>query len=80
MTLPETAELLAIATGVDKRTVGEIDVRSWQMVLNDIPLADAITALRAHYRENTRPVMPADIVRRVRPAATYESYAEKGIF
>lgn len=80
MTLAETAELLAIATGVDKRTVGEIDVRAWQMVLDDIPFTDAVKALRAHYRETTRPVMPADIVQRVKPAVGYETYAEKGIF
>lgn len=80
MNLAETAELLAIATGVDKRTVGEIDVRAWQMVLDDIPLEDAVKALRAHYRDTTRPAMPADIVRRVKPATGYDTYAEKGIF
>lgn len=80
MTLAETADLLSIAAGVDKRTIGEADVRAWQMVLDDIPFEGAVTALRAHYRETTKPVMPADIVRRVKPPATYESYAEKGIF
>lgn len=80
MTLAETADLLSIATGVDKRTIGEIDVRAWQMVLDDIPFDAAVAALRDYYREATRPVMPADIVRRVKPKPSYESYAEKGIF
>lgn len=80
MTLAEAADLLSIATGVDKRTIGEVDVRAWQMVLDDIPFTDAVAALRAHYRDTTRPVMPADIVRRVKPATGYETYAEKGIF
>jgi hypothetical protein len=80
MTLSETADLLSIAAGVDRRTIGESDVRAWQLVLHDIPLDAAITALRDHYRENTRPMMPADIVQRVKPTPGYESYAEKGIF
>lgn len=80
MTLAETADLLSIATGVDKRTIGEVDVRAWQMVLDDIPFEAACTALRDHYRETTRPIWPADIVRRVKPKATYEAYIEKGIF
>ncbi|MGW3427996.1 hypothetical protein ACWDHW_08565 [Streptomyces melanosporofaciens] len=80
MTLAETADLLSIAAGVDQRTIGEADVRAWQMVLDDIPFANAATALRAHYRSTNRRIMPGDIVQRVKPAATYESYAEKGIF
>lgn len=80
MTLAETADLLSIDAGITQRTIGESDVRAWQMVLHDIDLDAATNALRAHYRETTRRVMPADIVRRVKPAASYESYAEKGIF
>lgn len=62
MTRSEAARLLAIAAGVDQRTIGDADVQAWQMVLNDIPLDAAITALRDHYRQTTRRVMPADIV------------------
>lgn len=80
MTLAETADLLSIAAAIDKRTLGESDVRAWQMVLDDIDFAAAREALRAHYRETTKPAMPADIVRRAKPTHTYESYAEKGIF
>ncbi|MET7795729.1 hypothetical protein [Streptomyces decoyicus] len=80
MTLAETAELLAIAAGLDQRTIGDADVQAWQMVLSDIPFPNAATALRDHYRQTTRRVMPADIVQRVKPAVGYESYAEKGIF
>lgn len=80
MTLAEAADLLSIAAAVDKRTLGESDVRAWQMVLDDIPLDAAKEALRAHYRETTKHVMPADIVRRVKPKSGYESNVEKGIF
>lgn len=80
MTRSEAAQLLAIAAGVDQRTIGDADVQAWQMVLADITLADAVNALTAHYRETTRRVMPADIVQRVKPTPGYENYAEKGIF
>lgn len=80
MTLSETADLLSIATGVDKRTIGEVDIRAWQMCLDDIPFPEAVKALRAHFREHTRPIMPADIVQRVKPTTSYDSYTEQGIF
>ncbi|WP_333758449.1 hypothetical protein [Streptomyces sp. ISBFB 2968] len=80
MTLAETADLLSIAAAIDKRTIGESDVRAWQLVLDDIPFDAARKALRDHYRETTKHAMPADIVRRVKPKHSPESYAEKGIF
>ena len=80
MTLSETADLLSIAAAIDKRTLGESDVRAWQMVLDDISFTDGTAALRDYYRQNTKPIMPSDIVRRVKPKASYEAYVEKGIF
>lgn len=80
MTLAETADLLSIAAGIDQRTIGEADVRAWHMVLDDIPFDAAAAALRDHYRTETRRVLPADIIRRVKPPADYDRYAEKGIF
>jgi len=80
MTLSEAADLLSIAAGIDKRTIGESDVRAWQMVLDDIEFEAACAALRDHYRETNKHVMPSDIVRRTKPKTGYEYYAEKGIF
>jgi hypothetical protein len=80
MTLAETADLLSLAAAIDSRTIGEADVRAWQMTLDDIPFTDAVNALRSHYRESTKRVMPADIVQRVKPTTSYDSYAEQGIF
>jgi hypothetical protein len=80
MTLAEIADLLSIDAGISQRTIGESDVRAWHMVLGDIDFAAASAALRDHYRHNTVRVMPADIVRRVKPRTSYEYYAEKGIF
>ena len=80
MTRSEAARLLAIAAGIDQRTIGDADVQAWQMVLADITLADAVAALTAHYRATTRRVMPADIVQRVKPTPGYENNVERGIF
>lgn len=80
MTRSEAAELLALAAGIDQRTIGDADVQAWQLVLHDIDLEDALQALTAHYRATNRRVMPADIVQRVKPTPGYENYAEKGIF
>ncbi|MCX5138354.1 hypothetical protein [Streptomyces sp. NBC_00338] len=80
MTLAETADLLSIAAGIDQRTIGESDVRAWQMVLDDIAFTAAHQALRDHYRSTTRRLTPADIVQRTNPRGGYEANAEKGIF
>lgn len=80
MTRSEAARLLAVAAGIDQRTIGDADVQAWQMVLNDIDLDAAISALRDHYRATTRRVMPADIVQRVKPTPGYDTNTEKGIF
>jgi hypothetical protein len=80
VTRSEAARLLAIAAGVDQRTIGDADVQAWQMVLADINFEEAVNALTAHYRATTRRVMPADIVQRIKPTPGYENYVEKGIF
>jgi hypothetical protein len=80
VTRSEAAQLLAIAAGIDQRTIGDADVQAWQMVLHDIPLEPAVAALRDHYRATTRRVMPADIVQRIKPTPGYENNAEKGVF
>jgi hypothetical protein len=80
VTRSEAARLLAIAAGIDQRTIGDADVQAWQMVLADITLDDAITALTAHYRATTHRVMPADIVQRVKPTPGYDNNVERGIF
>jgi hypothetical protein len=35
---------------------------AWAQVLGDVPLQAALTAVVAHYRDETRSLMPADVV------------------
>jgi hypothetical protein len=80
VTRSEAARLLAIAAGVDQRTIGDADVQAWQMVLADITFDAAVGALTDHYRATTRRVMPADIVQRIKPTPGYETNTERGVF
>lgn len=59
MNLAETARLLAAMAAFDRRTVGTSDVAAWQTVLADIAYADALEAVRRHYRDSTEWMMPA---------------------
>ncbi len=63
MNLAETTEALALAQAYDRRTVGEADVRAWQAVLSDVPAADAMEAIRRHYRDSEAWLMPATVRR-----------------
>ena len=63
MNLDETARALGLAQAFDRRTVGEMDVRSWQLILADVSAADTMEAIRQHYAEETDWIMPAHIRR-----------------
>lgn len=61
MTPSQTAELLTFCAAFDRRTIGKADVLAWHTVLDDIDPDEARTAVTAHYRAQTRWIMPADI-------------------
>lgn len=66
MTPREANVLLTRAALLDGRLRREPEERAqmataWAQVLADVPLEPALEALSAHYREQTRSVMPADI-------------------
>lgn len=44
---------------------------AWARVLADVPLEAGLDALAAHYREESRAVMPADIVARAGESAAW---------
>jgi len=76
MTTDEMIDLLTLAAGYDRRTVGEADVTAWQLAVGDLPFGDAKLAVVAHYRETTDWLMPAHVrtrVREVRAARLQES-------
>ena len=61
MDLIETAELLAVIASFDRRTVGETDVRAWQLALSEVRAVDAQQVVVDHYRDSRDWIMPSDI-------------------
>lgn len=61
MTPGDTARVLAKAAAFDSRSIGDTDVAVWHEILGHLELQDALAAVTAHYREQTRRAMPADI-------------------
>ena len=63
MTPSEVAKLLTLAAAYDRRTLGPTDVAAWHSIVNDLRFTEAESALKAHYAETERFVMPSDIRR-----------------
>jgi hypothetical protein len=59
--LSETARLLGAMAAFDRRTVGDADVIAWQAIMDDIPFADALEAVKRHYSEGDAWLMPVHI-------------------
>lgn len=62
----EVSKLLSLAAAYDRRTIGEVDVEAWHELLSHIDSEDARRAVLAHYADETRWIMPADVLRGVR--------------
>jgi hypothetical protein len=65
----EAVQFLTISATMTNREPTEEAASAWSLVLDDIPLDAALTALREHYRMSRFPVMPADILAHVNEAA-----------
>lgn len=83
MTPREANVLLTQAALLDGRLRREPEERAqmataWAQVLADVPLQPALEALAAHYREQTRSVMPADIAALVDELPAGEATAVDG--
>ncbi len=61
MNLTETTLLLAKVQSNDRRTVGEVDVLTWQEALDDIDAADAMEAVKDHIRNGKGWLTPATV-------------------
>ena len=71
MTPGDATRVLTLAASYDQRTIGEADALAWAKALGDINQDDACDAVTEHYRNETRRLMPADVingVRRIREA------------
>lgn len=66
MTRDQIIDLLSVAAAFDQRTVGEFDVIAWSAALRDSGFEASREAIIAHYREQTRRVMAADIRQHIR--------------
>lgn len=62
----EAFQLLTLASAFDGRTVDRETAVVWAEVLADVSLADATEAMKAHYRDESRWMMPAHVVQRVK--------------
>ena len=68
MNVIEAAKFLTISTALTGKETTEQGAIAWSAVLGDIPMDEALAAMRAHYRMSRFPVMPADIVDQVNQA------------
>lgn len=74
----EVSKLLTLAAAYDRRTAGEADVEAWFLLLANTDFEDARLAVLAHYADEHRWLMPADIVKRVRRIRTDRAAAIVG--
>lgn len=79
MTPTDTAKVLAKIASYDRRTVGDTDILAWHEALNDLDARDALDAVTAHYRAETRWLMPADIRHHAETAANRRLQANRRI-
>lgn len=61
MTPAETTRVLAKCAAYDNRTVGKVDIASFQEAIGDLDYDDALQAVSDHYRIHGEWIMPADI-------------------
>lgn len=66
MTPGEVVAVLTACAMFDHRRVGEADAAAWHAVIGDLDVADALEAVRRHYRDSTDRAMPAHIRAQVR--------------
>lgn len=76
MNRDQIIDLLSVAAAYDQRTVGNSDIAAWTLALGDLDFDRARDAVVAHYREQTRRIMPADVRQQLRSAPHPPPFAE----
>lgn len=61
MTPQQIGAVLAKCAAYDRRTVGETDIHAWTEALDGITYAEALEAIKRHYRIDTGWAMPGHI-------------------
>jgi hypothetical protein len=69
VTPDQALDVLQAAAHYDQRTIGREDVLAWQLALGDLDREAAVAAVVGHYRQESRRVMPADVLRLAREQA-----------
>lgn len=65
MTRSEMAMLSAIVHSLQGGESTRLEVEAWYEVIGDLDYEDAAEAVKAHFRAESRRIMPADVRRRV---------------
>ena len=61
MNLQDVATVLAKCVAYDNRTTTDATVLAWHEALDDMPLQDALNAVRDHYATSREWIMPSDL-------------------
>lgn len=72
MDIAQTADLLAEVQLIDNRRIEEATLIAWHRLVDDLDYAEAVEAVRLHFRDSTEYLKPAHIragVERIRVAA-----------
>ena len=62
MDVKDAARLLVVSAALTGKEPTREQAQAWAVVLDDVPVSEAMDALREHYRVSRFPVMPADIL------------------
>jgi hypothetical protein len=65
MNIQELTTLLARIQVLDNRQVDELTIHAWAPLMADVPYANAVQAVNAHFRESTEYLKPGHITQRV---------------
>ncbi len=62
MDIQQTAQLVALIQIGDNRRVDRAVIAAWHDLVQDLPLDDALEAVRVHRRESTDYLLPAHVI------------------
>lgn len=62
MNIQETSQILAKIQSYDGRNVDDVNILSWQELLEPHTFQDGLEAVRNYYRRERRWIMPADVL------------------
>lgn len=65
----DVTRVLSFMALYDKRTADEGDIRAWYGIIpGDVTVDDAMNGIKLYYQQNTKPMMPAQLIQFARAA------------